>query len=530
MLWIIAVLAITAATSCLRKLDIESTAATSQKQMWRTYDDAKAGLAALYGLTRAALADNNAHWMYGDLRMGDFVSTVPGNYLDAIIKNQLNSGLPEVRRLTNWRRFYAAIDACNTFIENARNCRQDLRYSKTNSTVDIAQAHLLRSFLYFYMTRIWGDVPLIRSATKEGVNNQVGRTPQATVMNFCINEVLLFKDSLPTEFGGDDKSWLNYDGDYYGANWASLGNSFWGYYQALGLLAQMYAWTGNYEQVRIWAEKIKNDDAAKTHAAFVGVWEVKDYLTGSNSIFYSNGVKGSACYQLVSLPYNMANRESDPSGVGHIESLTLAAPYISRTTPGLYIPRDTLEKWFYYFDDFRNPYLVDFGNYDEVYFYNYYGTIPVFSKFKTIAPGSDNFTIFGSCIPLYRMEDNQLLLAEAYYALGMGDPVYRALNEVRIRRNAPGYRWPTWNYRTTIDLYPTPESMQGGTLYNIFRERRIELAGEGTRWYDQVRYNKLTRHDPVFNKLLDEGGIYWPIDQEIIDRNPLIEQNSYWKK
>lgn len=147
------------AFGCNKKLDTASSSVVAATNMWQTYDDARNGLVGLYGLSRAALADNNAHWMYGDLRKGDFVATSSGNYLDAIIKNELNKGFPQIKELTNWRKFYAAIDACNTFIENVERCKVDLRYSDMNAKVDVAQAHMLRSFLYFYMVRIWGDVP-----------------------------------------------------------------------------------------------------------------------------------------------------------------------------------------------------------------------------------------------------------------------------------------------------------------------------------------------------------------------------------
>jgi len=520
-----------AITGCNKKLDTQSYSAAATTNMWKSYDDARTGLVAIYGLSRAALAENNAHWMYGDLRKGDFTATIKGNYLDAIIKNELNKGFPQIKQLTNWRRFYAAIDACNTFIENAENCKQDLRYSDLNCTVDIAQAHMLRSFLYFYMVRIWGDVPLLTAASKNGETKQVARSPQDQVMDFCIGELRLYKDSLPTEYGGDDKSRLNYDGSYYGQSWSTWGNAFWGYYQSLGLLAQMYAWIGDYQScLNVTTEINSNAGAART--GYVSAGNARAYLAGSGnaSIFYSNGIKGSLCYQMMSFPYNMANRESGPSGVGHLESLTLADPYIPRAQPDLFVPRDTIATWFYSVDDYRHPYQSEFNNYENIYFSNYYGTIPIFGKFKTIAPGANTFTIFGSCIPLYRFEDNRLLMAEAQFVLGMERDAYTTLNSVRGARNAPGYWDATTNQYTGFSLPATVESMAGGLLYNIFRERRIELAGEGGWWYDQVRYNRLVRNNPEFNKLLDEGGIYWPIDQDIITKNPLIEQNSYWSR
>ncbi|WP_300599408.1 RagB/SusD family nutrient uptake outer membrane protein [Niabella sp.] len=515
---------------CNKKLDTTVSSTEASTNMWQSYDDARNGLVAIYGLSRAALADNNGHWLYGDLRKGDFVATSSGNYLDAIIKNELNKGFPQIKKLTNWRRFYAAIDACNTFIENAQRCKADLRYSDLNCTVDIAQAHMLRSFLYFYMVRIWGDVPLITKATKNGETIQVARAPQEQVMDYCIRELRQYKDSLPTEYGGDDKSKLNYDGNYYGQAWSSWGNAFWGYYQCLGLLAQMYAWTGDYAAVLTATTEIFNN-ATAARTGLISYSNSRGYLAGRNSIFYSNGVKGNLCYQMISFPYNMTNRESGPSGVGHIESLTLASPYMVRAKPDIYVPRDTIARWFHYFGDVRHPYQSEFGNYEEIYFSNYFGSIPVFTKFKNIETGSSNFPIFGSCIPIFRWEDNLLLMAEANYALGDMRAAFDRLNDVREPRNSPGFFYGRISaVRPGFTLQPTEASMEGGILYNIFRERRVELAGEGSWWYDQIRYNRLARNNAEFNKLLDEGGIYWPIDQDIIDKNPLIEQNSYWKR
>jgi hypothetical protein len=53
--------------------------------------------------------------------------------------------------------------------------------------------------------------------------------------------------------------------------------------------------------------------------------------------------------------------------------------------------------------------------------------------------------------------------------------------------------------------------------------------GEGWRWYDLVRQNRIKRTNPAFNELIDKGGIYWPIAQEVLNRNSKIKQNSYWQ-
>lgn len=530
--------------SCKKQLEVQQTAVIPEANMWKSYDDARAGLAGMYGLSRAALARNNAHWMYGELRAGDFQATTPGGYIDAVVKNELNKNFSQIKELTNWTPFYSAVDACNTFIERSAGCLNDYRYSELNNKVDVAQAHVLRAFLYFYMVRIWGDVPLITKSNSSAFNERTGRTPQNIVMRFCIDELMKYKDSLPTSYGGDDRSQLNFVDKYYGGTWNTWGNSFWGSYQCWALLAHMYAWIGDYANVLVAGSKVWRTSSTGSnytgysydpHSAYITFDQMKSgYMTGgASSIFYHKGIRGNVSYQLVALPFDMDNRESGPSGVGHIESLTLASPYVPRIVPDIYVPRDTIDKLFYTDGDLRNPYQPSKGNYDNVYFTNYFGNNPVFIKFRNIAPGSISFPLFGSCIPIMRMEDLALLMAEAYFVRdGAVNPrsAYRELNGIRKQRNAPGI-YDQLTDPNGVAIVFTQKSLENGVLWNIFRERRIELMGEGSRWYDMIRYHRLVpQENPAFTRLISEGGIYWPIDEDIIHKNPLIEQNPYWKK
>jgi hypothetical protein len=52
--------------------------------------------------------------------------------------------------------------------------------------------------------------------------------------------------------------------------------------------------------------------------------------------------------------------------------------------------------------------------------------------------------------------------------------------------------------------------------------------GEGWRWFDQIRYQKLKRSDAGFMSLINEGGIYWPVSEDVLSQNKLITQNPYW--
>ena len=66
-------------------------------------------------------------------------------------------------------------------------------------------------------------------------------------------------------------------------------------------------------------------------------------------------------------------------------------------------------------------------------------------------------------------------------------------------------------------------------IAEIFEERRRELMGEGWRWYDLVRRQKLMKDNEAFLRLISSGGIYWPVSEDIITANSQIEQNEFWK-
>ena len=75
--------------SCNDFLDVDPKHAASETQQWKTLEDTRSALMGVYGLTRAALADNNTHWICGDLRKGDF-TVYKRSDLQAVSDNELN--------------------------------------------------------------------------------------------------------------------------------------------------------------------------------------------------------------------------------------------------------------------------------------------------------------------------------------------------------------------------------------------------------------------------------------------------------
>ena len=53
-------------SACSDFLESESHHTLPDEHSWNTLEDARAGLMGMYGLMRAALADNNTHWACGE--------------------------------------------------------------------------------------------------------------------------------------------------------------------------------------------------------------------------------------------------------------------------------------------------------------------------------------------------------------------------------------------------------------------------------------------------------------------------------
>ena len=109
-------------------------------------------------------------------------------------------------------------------------------------------------------------------------------------------------------------------------------------------------------------------------------------------------------------------------------------------------------------------------------------------------------------IVLFRYADALLMKSEAKVRNGAnGD---EELNEVRSRVNA---------------------SPRTATLENILAERQLELAWEGWRRQDLVRFGKFTRAYSSRPQLPDEASGYttvFPIPEKIRVMNERLKQNS----
>ncbi len=130
--------------------------------------------------------------------------------------------------------------------------------------------------------------------------------------------------------------------------------------------------------------------------------------------------------------------------------------------------------------------------------------------------GTQNFYIF-------RLADILLLKAEALAHTGDLNGAMALVNQVRKRVTLPDV---------------APATSQDDAINKILKERFVELAFEGQRWFDlkregktieilsQQTYTKAGVEVPMpYVGNLTENDLLWPVPQSVLDNNPNLTQN-----
>ncbi|MDE6393456.1 MAG: RagB/SusD family nutrient uptake outer membrane protein [Muribaculaceae bacterium] len=130
--------------------------------------------------------------------------------------------------------------------------------------------------------------------------------------------------------------------------------------------------------------------------------------------------------------------------------------------------------------------------------------------------------------PLIRLADVILMLAEAYNETGAVDKAVTEVNKIRSRVGMPGLNsGPEW-----LAVSGRDEMAQ-----RIRKERALELAGEGQRYWDLRRWGLLKASvrdatdifgDLMYTRSYQPRHELWPIPLVEMDRNPNLVQNEGW--
>lgn len=464
-------------------------------------DDVESNLAFIYSKFFEKINETWVMGSIGEARSGEiFVAEGANNrsqrlVIEALGKNDLLTAINstqfdwyDLSKITDWKKYYEVIQSVNILIEKLHDGIPGVDGQLKDAY--LAEATFIRCFTYFWMARLYGDVPYY---TESYHTEALGREDMVTVLNNCIQELQPMKDLIP---------WSYNDPAMRGARPAKGA--------VIALLMHINMWNTNF------------DSSNKPH-----------YL--DQAIALGKELIDSKQHQLVA-PFNDQNWATVTKGrseeslfefyksINYGDDVAALAPFWDHFLRWPYkFPRFTNQISHCYFssiymnqifpegiaDQRRQLWFEDITSDNGQFVLRKFGT-NVYASGNEDKNPDNTFSIF-------RYADAILLYAEACAEAGGKDPeAIAAVNMVRSRAQA------------------TPYTGGGGAdLKNfIYLERCRELIGEGHRYFDLIRTRRILSSEWTLNPLtLDQfnrGAWTWPIHSSALQNNPNMQLNQYW--
>ena len=467
-----------AGSSCKKILDLQPHNSTFTEAYFKTGQDANTAISGAYALLRSVLMAHQSWHVYGDLPSGEYASDGNTDAFTSPICNGQFVGLNVGNWEWNWQNYYQLIQQVNLVINKVPQIPESSFTNVDLKTQIVGEAYFLRAFTYFYMSRIWGDVPLKLQPdldVSQAVN--IPRTPAATVLAQCLKDC----DSAASRlvFGYSDPTMI--------AVRANKGSVY-------ALKAHIEAWQHDYAACEKSADTVISQggyslvDSANYGQVFIG--------KSSEGIFEININYAQS--------EGVALNNDDGSGDGGWLP-TLAEPYITGVTTPTWSFSDIYEQHLFPDDTVDMRKNVFFLGKQTIKYSNIFFADG--SK-KTDPRLSNNLNIF-------RLADIMLLRAEALNVLGRDNEALPLLNAVKARVG----RSP---YTNTGDALTT----------EILEERLRELFYEGQAYYDLCRHGALVLNTYNSNFPVSQaqnGGMLWPIDPGMFRDDFTLTQTPYWR-
>ena len=451
--------------------------------------------------------------VWGDLRSDELMpaSNITGTRMEDMIEINLANTQPD-NEFATWGSIYSVINNCNIVLDKAEQVMtEDPSYTRGDYLADCSQMLALRALCYFYLVRNYRDVPYITQAyMSSDQDRNVPQSAPSVVLQGCIDDL--------TEAEVNAVSASAY------TDWRRVG-----YLTRDGidaLLADIYLWRGSvthnaadYQKAVDYCNKVIE---AKKAQHVKGRFEVeeKEYpLANGQTSFYELFVEQNAEESIFEL---QANGQENYDGSNYRGNQGICQNYCHYGNNNTSIP------YFYaspLFTTSVNTIWEENGTATDDYRrYNitYSQDVPVgesncvrIRKFvtqqanilnaqvATDASINRSYTQYKQNYVFYRLTDIMLMKAEALAALATDDE-----DEARLREAFTIAQ--TVNTRSKVtesDSLKWDDYKSGGVAgieSLVLAERLRELAFEGKRWYDLLRFGYRHSEGVNYNTILAE--------------------------
>ena len=449
-------------------------------------------------------------------------------FSDVVIGTDLSQALWGGRTITSgegaWS--WTVLRKLNTFFENAENCKDE----KVRNQY-IALTRFFRAYFYFEKVKTFGDVPWYdRTLGSEDPELNRPRDSRDYVMQKMIEDIDYAIEWLP-----ETKS------DYRVTKWT-----------ALAFKSRFCLYEGTFRKYHEGKETLKTlpaDAQPYTYYLSQAADAADKFMTGSGYTLYTTGDPNTSYLEL----FNKHSVTEGPNkevilarnydiqyGVVHsanasYQSATLGRPGLTRKLVASYLMKDGSRftaKPGYESMQFaqqvadRDPRLAqsfrtigytridgtDVLAADLSSCCTGYQTIKWVMSAKANGGDSDRVDRSTSDLPVYRLGEILLIYAEAKAELGTltQDDLNNSINLLRKRVGMPSLTMDVdadpymTNPNTGYTNSKLLASSQLALILEVRRERGVELAQEGNRWYDLVRWREGKCVEQPFQ------GLYFP--------------------
>lgn len=484
------------ASSCKKFLDREPKNQMTDQNTWKNEAEGNSAVASIYSLFRTAVnyPEGIGHYMWGDLTADEFSPTQTGtdyasvnstNWQISVSSTAATDAARPMWRLRRWDYFYRAIDQANRVLKRLPEIPLSEYTSAGPAAVQqrfLGEAYFMRAFTYFYISRIWGDVPLSLETYADPTQGPaLPRSAASKVLDQAIADIQTAIPKLAWTSAAADKAVRANRGAAY------------------ALLAHIYAWRGEYDKAAAAADSVI----------------LKGGYTYVPRSTYSTLFKGQSTEGIFEISQNKINEGYGTTGIG---ARTSKAPYYLTNTGNSQMPLDQTTLYSRFFTDTANDLRAKRGM-------AFLGTTdPITIKYSdpswiTYTAVNNTSPVFLHNIVIFRLADIKLLKAEALAATGSMGGARAVLDEVRLQAGL------------------APSTATDANLFEaIIDERGRELFLEGHRYYDLVRLAKKTgvvkfgsgSTPRISLGEFQQGKHIWPIDPSLIIANPLLTQTPYW--
>lgn len=494
---------------CTKYLELEPQSQANGEQIWTTANGNRQLLSGAYSSFRKTLLNDNPFYVYGDLPSDMVLKANEWNWLTVHEGNWQSSYTSYMDFTANWTPFYQVIATANTLLKHvddipAADFNKDEEEGAKEKKQIMAEANFLYAYSYFYLVRIWGDVPLVKEAfesvdqaMEDGTTTARKQSPVKDILTYVLKR--LDAAIVNLEFNTQDDD-----------NWAVRADKG----AALALKGHICAWLANfYKGEAEYNQLLQMSDECLETVITQGNRELVDYTDPAAVYAMFDGKGSEAIFELnISIDQNESFwlnnggrqihcktywREEFKNQVG-VGSLIVADADWSTQ---LYDKKDIRRSVF--FENLGN------GNKDAQ-------QPPVLLKYSTGIrkdPYDAARYFANSNVPLMRLTDTYLLRAEVLCKLGRYGQARQILNSFRNRAEIGNFTGGNDELQVAI-----------------FEERARELVGEGHCAFDRIRNDYWEGCTWASKERLAKKGYYWPVDiPNLLSSNRALVQIPWWQ-